>query len=156
MSPAGKRCPVSGWSGKAVERHTVQALLNVPALPRLGAGRYWFCPDPACDVVYFGGDGSRFTTGDVRVRVWQKCAPGDRPICYCFAESEDSIRAEIASHGRSRAVDRVRGEIAAGRCACEVRNPRGVCCLGDLIAAVARAEAAQAPAAGTDTSAGAL
>ena len=34
------------------------------------------------------------------------------------------------------AVDRVRAHIAAGRCACEIRNPKGTCCLGDVIAAV--------------------
>jgi hypothetical protein len=64
-------------------------------------------------------------------------APG-RLVCYCFDESEASIRAELQEHGRSGAVDRIRAHIAARRCACEVHNPRGVCCLGNLIAAVAR------------------
>jgi hypothetical protein len=62
-------------------------------------------------------------------------------LCYCFGESEASIRDEIAETGRSTAVERIRAHIAAGRCACELRNPRGACCLGDVIAAVARAEA---------------
>jgi hypothetical protein len=65
-------------------------------------------------------------------------------VCYCFGESEASIRQEIETDGRSSAVARIRGHIAAGRCACEVKNPRGVCCLGDLIAAVRRAELALA------------
>jgi hypothetical protein len=30
----------------------------------------------------------------------------------------------------------------AGRCACEVRNPRGACCLGDVAAVVKRVAAA--------------
>jgi hypothetical protein len=90
--------------------------------------------------VYFGAGCEPFTTADVRVPVWQKLAFGDRPICYCFGESERSIRDELTAGGASTAVDRVRAHIAAERCACEVRNPRGACCLGDLIAAVKRVE----------------
>jgi len=63
-----------------------------------------------------------------------------QPLCYCFGESEASIRAEIEATGRSAAVERIREHIAAGRCACEIRNPRGACCLGDVTAAVKRVE----------------
>jgi predicted HD phosphohydrolase len=72
--------------------------------------------------------------------VWQKEPFGARLVCYCFGETEATIRDEIEMTGRSRAVERVREHIVAKRCACEVRNPRGACCLGDLIAAVRRAE----------------
>jgi hypothetical protein len=135
------KCPKTGWSGKPVGRRTVQALLTERALQRVSERDYAFCPDVACDVVYFDDEDSRFTTADVRVAVWQKCAFGDRQICYCFGESEASIRAEFASAGTSGAVDRIREHITAGRCACEMRNPRGACCLGDVVAAVARIEA---------------
>lgn len=47
---------------------------------------------------------------------------------------------ELVQTGRCGAVQRVRDHIAADRCACEVRNPRGTCCLGDLTKAVARIE----------------
>jgi hypothetical protein len=50
---AAARCPESGALGKAVERHTVKAVLTEAALQRLPAGDYRFCPDPACDVVHF-------------------------------------------------------------------------------------------------------
>ena len=66
---------------------------------------------------------------------------GDRPICYCFGESEASMRSEAAAGGGCRVIERIREHIAAERCACEVRNPRGACCLGDVIAAVKRIEA---------------
>jgi hypothetical protein len=135
---SGNRCPLSGSPGKAVDRQTVKALLTEHGLVRLSPGEYRFCPDADCDVVYFGADDVRFTTGDVRVGVWQKQPFGRRQVCYCVGESEDSIRAEIEAEGRSSAVERIREHIAAGRCACEVRNPRGACCLGDVIAAVER------------------
>jgi hypothetical protein len=139
---AGVRCPESGSIGKAVDRQTVKALLTEEALQRLTASDYRFCADANCAVVYFGADGARFAASDVRVDVWQKLPFGDRQVCYCFGESEATIRAEITTTGQSTAVSRIREHIAAGRCACEVRNPRGGCCLGDVIAAVTPVEAA--------------
>lgn len=132
------RCPQSGWAGKAVDLQTVKALLTERALSRLTPGDYRFCADPDCAVVYFDSNGGRFATDDLRVSVWQKLLFGNRPVCYCFGESEASIRAEIETSGRSSAVERIRAHIAVGRCACEVRNPRGACCLGDVIAAIKR------------------
>ena len=135
------RCPLSGSPGKAVHRRPVKALLTEHALARLAPGEYRFCPDAGCEVVYFGPDAARFTTADVRVGVWQKQPFGDRQVCYCFGESEGSIRAGIETEGHSLAVARIRGHIAAGRWACELRNPRGSCCLGDVMAAIERVTA---------------
>lgn len=132
---------MSGSRGSTVGVITVKALLAEHALRRFLPGEYRFCPDPACDVVYFSADGQRFTTADVRVPVWQKLPFGDRTICYCFGISEASMRSELASGEAAGAIERVREHIAAERCACEVRNPRGACCLGDVIAAVKRIEA---------------
>ena len=78
--------------------------------------------------------------------MWQKLPFGTRPVCYCFGESEASIRAEFEACRRSLAAERIREHITAGRCACELRNPRGTCCLGDVIAAVKRVELAVADA----------
>jgi hypothetical protein len=134
-------CPASGTSGVPVHLLTVKALLTEEALTRLRVSDHRFCPDPRCDVVYFDALGGCFRRGDIRVPVWQKEPFGARLVCYCFGETEVTIRREIETDGASDAVERVRGHIAAKRCACEVRNPRGACCLGDVIAAVTRVEA---------------
>jgi Zinc binding domain len=105
---------------------------------RFERGSYRFCSEPDCQIVYFDTAGHVFTTRDLRVPVWQKEPPGARMICYCFDENETDISAEVERTGTSRAVDRVRGHLEAGRCACEVRNPKGACCLGDVIQAVKR------------------
>lgn len=118
---------------------TVKALLTAEALARFEPGAYRFCADPGCDIVYFGDRSPTFRQADLRAEVWQKAAPGRRTFCYCFDEDEAGIAAEIARSGASAAIARVRAHIAAGRCACEIRNPRGVCCLGDVTAAVDRA-----------------
>ena len=134
-------CPVSRVKGKPVELLTVKALLAEPALRRLNNVAHRFCPDPSCDVVYFDAESASYVKSEIRVPIWQKEPFGDRTVCYCFDVSEESIRTEIQTTGRSDVSERVRAHIAAGRCACEVRNPRGVCCLGDVDAAVRRVKA---------------
>lgn len=136
------RCPRSGTKGRAVDLMTVKALLSEPALRSVREGPYQFCPDPSCDVVYFDTEGQLFFTADVRVPVWQKQPRGARMVCYCFGENEAAMARELADTGRCDAARRVREQVAAGRCACEVRNPRGACCLGDVMKAVAGLEAA--------------
>jgi hypothetical protein len=136
------RCPQSGSAGPAVDLQTVKALLTEQALARLEPAVYRFCADARCDVVYFSSTGSHFGTADLRVPVWQKQPSGSRLVCYCFGESEASMRTEIQLTGRSLAVQRIREHITAGRCACDVRNPRGTCCLGDVIAALKSVEPA--------------
>jgi hypothetical protein len=132
-----QECPRSGTQGHAVDLNTVKAVLGFTALARITGSPHRFCPDPDCEIVYFSR-GDTYTVQDLRVPVWQKEPAGSRMVCYCFGENETDIGREIELHGASRAVERVRAHITAGRCACELRNPRGVCCLGDVIAAVRR------------------
>lgn len=132
----GKTCPECDADGKRVDTLTVKALLKENALARLRPIAHRFCAAPACDVVYFDASGQTFSTRDIRVDVWQKLPFGHRMVCYCFGENEADLRREIEATGSSEAVSRVRAHIEAGRCACEVRNPAGVCCLGDVTRAV--------------------
>lgn len=133
-------CSRCGSKGSAVDLLTAKALLTETALRHLAPVRLYFCQEPTCSVVYFATDGQVYTRTDVRVPVWQKEPAGRRRICYCFDENEASMARELVETGRCGAVQRVRDHIAADRCACEVRNPRGTCCLGDLMKAVAQIE----------------
>jgi len=141
LAAVAARCPQSGTKGLAVDLLTAKALLCESALMAVRDDLYRFCADPTCAVVYFDDEGHVFNTTDLRVPVWQKQPAGARMICYCFDENETSMAQEFAHTGRCDASLRVRDHIAAGRCACEVRNPRGACCLGDVMKAVARIEA---------------
>jgi hypothetical protein len=145
QSGEAPNCPVCGSRGAAVPLQTVKALLRERAMQTLSAGAHRFCATPTCEVVYFAVGGQVFTTADVRVPVWQKCSAGQRLLCYCFGETDGAIDAEVDRTGGSDAAGRIREHIAAGRCACEIRNPRGVCCLGDVLRAVKRARAAGRP-----------
>jgi hypothetical protein len=138
-------CPSCGRRGAVVPATTLKALLVPSALARLESDGFQFCSAPACDVVYFSTHGATFCTADVRVPVWQKAAPGARTVCYCFGENETDIQREIKDAGLTMAIERVRTHIANRRCACEVRNPRGACCLGDLTAIVRSLSPHEAP-----------
>ena len=133
-------CSRCGSRGAAVDLLTAKALLTEVALRYLTPTPLYFCQDPTCSVVYFTTDGQVYTSSDLRVPVWQKEPAGSRRICYCFDENEASMLRELVETGQCVAVQRVRDHIAADRCACEVRNPRGTCCLGDLMKAVTRLE----------------
>ncbi len=128
--------------GTPVQLQTVKALLTEVALRRVQVTHYRFCANPACETVYFGDAGDQFGTDEIRAPVWQKQPSGERLLCYCFGETESGIRSELLEHGRTDVVARVREHIAAQRCACDIRNPRGACCLGDVVAAVKRIEGA--------------
>jgi len=66
------------------------------------------------------------------VRVGAKETADPIPICYCFGFTRQDIWDEIRSTGKSTVAKRITAEVEAGRCACEVKNPSGKCCLGDV------------------------
>jgi hypothetical protein len=95
--------------------------------------------------VYFG-EGQVFRQDDVLVPVFQKGPEGRRTVCYCFDLSEDAVRREVEGTGVSASAERIKSLVRDGRCACEVRNPQGSCCLGNVAALVKAAQALRAGA----------
>jgi hypothetical protein len=136
----GERCPECGHAGRKVGQITLLALLRPEALERRSAAEHRFCPTASCEVVYFG-EREVFRRDDVLVPVFQKEGEGERTVCYCFAVREDQIRREIEASGRSASADRIKTLVQAERCACEVRNPQGSCCLGNVLAVAKAVEA---------------
>jgi bacterioferritin-associated ferredoxin len=141
--PRPGSCPRCGRAGREIERITLKALLRPDALARLGPEEHRFCATPECPVVYFH-NAEVYRREDVVVPVFQKELEGGRTVCYCFGISEDQIRREVETSGFSAAADRIKVLVRSGRCACEVRNPQGICCLGN-VAAVGRSVTATAP-----------
>ncbi len=137
------RCPGCDAKSRPVDRITLKALLRPEALARMSPGAYRFCGTPECSIVYFRPD-STFERGDLAVPVFQKERPGTRTVCYCLAITEEDIARELTERGRSSATERVTQLVKDERCACEVRNPQGTCCLGNVASAMT-ALAASAP-----------
>jgi hypothetical protein len=132
-APAVMACPVNGARSKRVDMLTVKSLVRKPPLAMPNA-QYYFCDASDCEVVYFALDGEapRFSREDLVVRVGAKETADPIPVCYCFGFTRQDIWDEIRKTGRSTVTERVREEVEAGRCACEVKNPSGKCCLGDV------------------------
>ena len=116
---------------------TVKALVSVAALHRLEGKAYRFCPEPSCEIVYFDRTtGSVFGKQDLSVRVGLKESEDPIPVCYCFGFTVADLRNDIAKRGETAIPASIMAEVRAGHCACEVKNPEGSCCLGNLSRAV--------------------
>ncbi len=128
--PDTRCCPVSELRSQPVEWSTVAALAAECVPPRQ---YFWLCEDSDCDVVYFGEDGTLLGTDDVRVIPGFKGNPSRSDlVCYCFLYSRQDLEDELKASGDTTIFERISAEVKAGNCACEVRNPTGKCCLGDV------------------------
>ena len=126
-------CSECGVRGSDLGEITLKALLRPAALERRSEERHRFCATPSCPVVHYGRE-ETFTRDDVIVPVFQKETAAGRTVCYCFAVSQSDITEEVATTGRSTASIRIKALVQADRCACELRNPQGSCCLGNVAA----------------------
>jgi len=134
---ADDRCRRCGEKGRRVPRETMESLLKPEALERLRDEPYYFDRSPQCDVVYFSNEAdSYFEKDELEVRVGLKETESPIPLCYCFGHTAESAREEILSTGRSSVAERITAEVQAGNCSCEVKNPSGKCCLGDVNRAI--------------------
>ncbi len=133
-APAVMACPVNGARCKRVDMLTVKSLVR--QLPiGMPDTQYYFCDASDCEVVYFALDAEapRFRREDLVVRVGAKETADPVPVCYCFGFSRQDIWDEVWRTGKSTVAERIAAEVKAGRCACEVKNPSGKCCLGDVV-----------------------
>jgi hypothetical protein len=124
--PGRHRCPVNGRDYPEVSARTVACHVAEGVVWRHGARHYFFCEDPACEVVYFGDDGSTILKTQLRTRVGLKEDTPDSLLCYCFGISREDFRRDPSR--REFVVAKTR----AGLCSCETRNPSGRCCLKDF------------------------
>ncbi len=138
---ASGTCPECGQKGKPVQGQTVKALLGV-SLRAVRDVEHLFCPTQTCPVVYFTADGTQsFRTVDVRVPVYQKEPDVDSVfVCYCFRHTVGDVR-QSTSDERDAIVDDINAGIQAGQCACDLRNPQGSCCLGNVRRLIKQLEA---------------
>lgn len=131
-------CPSCGKKGKPVAVLTVKSLvLDHTRAP--GSVSYSFCRTVDCEVVYFS-DQVVFTKPDVKVLVGIKETADPIPLCYCFDYSREDIRRDIEAGGKTSVLDEIKAEVQGDFCDCEVKNPSGTCCLGDITRAIQEAK----------------
>lgn len=132
-------CSSCGAQSKPVSRKTLLSMLKPQFLEQALKGSYRFCAARQCPVVYFEEQGTRvFTVDELRIVVGVKARKDPIPLCYCFGFDENQLREEILQTGRTAIPERISRLIREGLCACDVRNPSGGCCLGEVNRAAKR------------------
>lgn len=135
-------CPNCGQKGQPVQIKTLKQIVQPSKLEVVNKSGFQFCRSKLCEVVYFHPDGDRLGKSDARVRVGLKETQDPISLCYCFGFTEAMVREELFKTGRCTIPERIKAEVKAENCACEFRNPKGSCCLGDVTASVKRLSAA--------------
>jgi hypothetical protein len=132
-APARTECPVSKTSSQKVQRRTLEHLLKPDKVAEIQNVQYYYCTEPSCNVVYFSNENvPYFTINDVSVKVFAKDKGDDVNACYCFDWTRKRIKDEIQQTGKSTASLQIAREVKAGNCLCDIKNPKGECCLGDV------------------------
>lgn len=119
-------CPANGKPYASVKLKTVLHHVRQPWCKLDSDRQYYFCTDPACDVVYFDDNNSVLNTSDVRTTPWQKSKDKNAAICYCFGVSQ--THAEMDNSIKAFVIEQTKKSL----CSCETSNPSGRCCLKDF------------------------
>lgn len=133
-SGGGSVCKECGNEGKPVKTVTLKSLVKEPRLQSIkNLDGFYFCETLGCEVVYFNNEQDIYLDkADVAVRVGIKETEDPIPVCYCFGWTRKKILDQIKQKGFSTAVQEISTKVKAGKCACEVNNPAGKCCLGEV------------------------
>jgi len=124
--PNKLRCPINGKECAEVSVRTVVHQINDAWTWQPTGHRYFFCDDPACEIVYFGDDGSTILKSQLRRRVGQKDSSDEGLLCYCFGVTKQDFKNNPATR------DFVVAQTKTGQCSCDTSNPSGRCCLKDF------------------------
>ena len=158
-----ENCPFCQKKGRRVSQQTIKSLLKPELADDLDVKEQptccstsepsgcntnsssdtgWrFCDSTNCDVVYFStSENSVFLKPQIRVEVGVKETSGNRPLCYCFGHSVETIKQELRSKGESESLATIRKMMNDPGCSCSTKNPSGNCCLGSVAKGIKIAE----------------
>lgn len=126
-------CPLCKNKAKNVKLITLKSLLKPSSLETLNAqGNHYFCSTEDCDVVYFDTNHKKYLVSDIKVAVHQKDSSLAAPICYCFDWTKEKIKEYVEAGLTPKPIEHIRENIKENRCGCDVNNPQGSCCLGNV------------------------
>ena len=135
--PKGKvECPSCSEKAKGVLGKTLEALLNDNVKSKLTCfDGFYYCKTPSCKIVYFRDD-TVVTQEDMNVVVGLKDGATPATVCYCFAWTKEKIKAELLSERKTAILEDIKAKMQNPGCSCEILNPSGGCCLGDVAKAI--------------------
>jgi len=126
-------CPSCKVKGKKLKIITLKSMLKPLVLDSLNPDLvHFFCATEDCGVVYFDEHKKTFSTSEIKVPVYQKEDSLTVPICYCFEWTRDKINKYVEDGLSSKPLDHIRQNVKANRCGCDVNNPQGSCCMGNI------------------------
>lgn len=127
-------CKECSTKGKSVKEITLKSVVKESKYEDIKIfNGFYFCETPNCKVVYFDNEQQVYLyKEDVRVRVGIKETENPIPVCYCFGWTSERIFNQIKRFGYSTAVQEISAKVKAGECACDIKNPSGRCCLGEV------------------------
>ncbi|TNF27749.1 MAG: hypothetical protein EP329_19110 [Deltaproteobacteria bacterium] len=121
-------CPRCGDRGRVVTDVTLRAQVSAPRLAALDALDAWRrCLGAGCDVAYFRG-AEIIDRADVPALARHADDDPERLVCFCFEHTAAALTAPGGAALRAAIADACRD----GQDACEQKNPKGRCCLGDV------------------------
>ena len=131
--PKGKvECPSCHEKAKGVLGKTVAHLVKeVSKLKFDDFDGFYYCKTPTCKTVYFR-EGTVLTQEDMSVVVGLKEGATPATVCYCFDWTKEKIQKELEATGEATALEDIKAKMENPGCSCEVLNPSGGCCLGDV------------------------
>jgi len=135
--PKGKvLCPTCHEKAKGVLGKTLHALLTDRAKAKLSCtDGFYYCKTASCKSIYFR-DEEVLTQEDIAVIVGLKEGASPATVCYCFEWTKEKIKTEIIENKESIALADIKAKMENPGCSCEVLNPSGGCCLGDVTKAI--------------------
>jgi hypothetical protein len=119
-------CPANGLEYAEVPARTIRHHLRAGWCWDDRGRRFFFCDDPACDVVYFSDDGAVILKTQLRTAVGVKETAANALLCYCFGVTR------AAALNQPEARQFVLAQTRLGQCSCKTNNPSGRCCLKDF------------------------
>ncbi|WP_423805308.1 putative iron-sulfur cluster-binding metallochaperone [Paenibacillus illinoisensis] len=134
VETAKTNCPSCGEKGKSVPLITLKSLLTASSLETIEPeNTYSFCPTSSCNTVYFSDTHTQtFEEDALKVPVFQKNSSLHVPVCYCFDWTRDRLIQSV--NDNQRPIEHIKNHVQSNRCGCEVNNPQGACCLGNVTA----------------------
>ena len=137
LASKGKtECPICKEKAKGVLEKTFNALVKDEIKAKFDCfDGFYYCKTPSCKTVYFRGD-TILTQEDIKVVVGLKERANPATVCYCFQWTKEKIKTEIQEKGESVVLEDIKAKMKNPGCSCEVLNPSGGCCLGDVSRAI--------------------
>lgn len=123
----GPTCPPPagcGGVGVPVSRITLQARLRPEAAARFVDGGF-FCPDPACGVVYFDAGQERALRGELLTPAWPKHVGA--PLCACFSVAQETFE-ELGARGDKAGMRAFLERAGSAEARCATRAADGRSC----------------------------